>query len=229
MIKNVIHWFVIMLITGIFLLPFWLYDNYKEALDISTNLITIISSLITVIIAFLLFDKFGVSKKVLDQNIEVVFKLLEVIKSKTIYTEYESDSGTHHSVISIGDTSNELMNNLIDDKIIVFNYDDINKGLNEINQFVNNVWLPTQIKKKIQKISLWSASSVEDTFSHKNKYVKIYFDLYPEARKDIDVTWFTTNQKETTVKDFRLSLQDLLVEIKIWLKKHSDYKADINI
>lgn len=229
MIKNAIFGFVLSITIGMFLLPFWLYDNNKDALDISTNLITIISSLVTVIIAFLLFDKFGVSKKALDRNIEVVFKLLEVIKSKTIYTEYESDSGTHHSVISIGDSSDESKNNLIGDKIIVFNYDDINKGLNEINQFANNVWLPGQIKKKIQKISLRSASSIEDNISHKNKYVKIYFDLYPEARKDIKVMWFKTNQKETTFDDFRLSLEDVVIEIKTWLSKHSKYKLDINI
>ncbi|MFH7002161.1 hypothetical protein [Flavobacterium bizetiae] len=230
MIKNTILGFVIILTLGMFLIPFWLYADNKEALNIATNLISIISSLITVVIAFLLFDKFGVSKKALDKNIEVVFKLLEVIKSKTIFTEYESDSGTHHSVISIGDSSHESKDNdLIKNKIIVFNYDDINKGLNEINQFANNVWLPSQIKNKVQKISLRSASSVKDTISHKDKYVKIYFDLYPEARKDIKVMWFKTNQKETTFEEFRVSLEDLVFEIKTWLNKHSKHKLDLNI
>lgn len=229
MIKKTILAFIMILTLGIFLIPFLLHDDKKEALSISTNLISIISSLITVIIAFLLFDKFGVSKKALDRNVELVFKLLEVIKSKTIYTEYESDSGTHHSVILIGNNLSESKNNFIGDKIIIFNYEDINKGLNEINQFANNIWLPSQIKKKVQKISLRSASSIEDTFPHRNKYVKIYFDLYPEARKDTKVVWFKTNQKETTLNDFRLDLEELLAEIMIWLNKHSKDKLDINI
>lgn len=218
------------LICGAISLPFWFQTDIKEAINISAYLISTISSVFTIIIAFILFDRFGVSKKTLDKNVETVFKLLEVIKSKIIYAEYESDSGTHHLAISISDNLGEFKKNKIMlEKDILFNYEDINNGLYEINQFANDVWLPIQIRKKIKTISLVSASSVKDDFIPKNKCVRIYFHLYPEARKEKEVMWYMTNQKETTFNEFLSNLENLVSEIKTWLNNHSNFKLELNI
>jgi len=233
MMKNsskIILIILIVLISGAISIPFWLETDTKEAMNLSGYLISTISSAFTIIIAFLLFDRFGVSKKTLDKNVETVFKLLEVIKSKIIYAEYESDSGTHHSAISISDNLQQFKKNKIMlEKDILFNYEDINNGLYEINQFANDVWLPIQIREKIKKISLASASSVKDNFIPKNKCVRISFHLYPEARKDKEVMWYMTNQKETTFNEFLLGLENLVSEIKTWLNKHSNYSLELNI
>lgn len=196
----------------------------------SDYLIRTIFSVVTMIIAFLLFDRFGVSKQALNKNVETVFELLEVIKSKTIYAEYESDAGVFHAAISISDDLDKFKNHKIMlEKDILFNYEDINYGLSEINQFATNIWLPVKIKDKIKKISLLSASSVKDNFDSKNKCVKVYFNLYPEARKEKDVKWYMTNEKETTFNEFLTNLKDLVREIKTWLNKHSNYDLDLNI
>ena len=221
---------LIVSISGAVILPFWFQTNTKEAMNMSGYLISTIASVVTIIIALLLFDRFGVSKKTLDKNVETVFKLLEVIKSKTIYTEYESDSSTHHSAISISDNLEQFkQDKIMLEKDILFNYEDINNGLSEINQFAANIWLPVQIKEKIKKVSLVSASSVNDSFLQKNKCVKISFNLYPEARKEKEVMWYMTNQKETTFNEFLSNLEDLVAEIKIWLNKHSNYDLELNI
>jgi len=221
---------LVLSICGAIALPFWFYTDIKEAMNMSGYLIETIASAFTIIIAFLLFDRFGVSRKTLDKNVETVFKLLEEIKSKVIYAEYESDSGTHLSAISISDNLERYKKNKIMlGKDILFNYEDINNGLYEINQFAASVWLPVQIREKIQKLSLVSASSAEDSFLIKNKCVKIYFHLYPEARKEKEVIWYMTNQKETTFNEFLFNLEDLVAEIKTWLNKHSNYNFRLNI
>jgi hypothetical protein len=221
---------LILSLCGAISLPFWLQTDPKDAINMSGYLISTISSVVTIIIAFLLFDRFGVSKKTLDKNVETVFELLEVIKSKRIFAEYESDAGIFHSVISISDNLDRFKKNKIMlEKDILFNYEDINYGLSEINQFATNIWLPVQIKDKINKISLLSATSVKDNFIFKNKCVMVYFNLYPEARKEKDVKWFMTNDKETTFNEFLTNLEDLVTEIKTWLKNHSNYDLELNI
>ncbi len=221
---------LILLISGAILLPFWFLNDSKDAVNMSDYLIRTIFSVVTMIIAFLLFDRFGVSKQALNKNVETVFELLEVIKSKTIYAEYESDAGVFHAAISISDDLDKFKNHKIMlEKDILFNYEDINYGLSEINQFATNIWLPVKIKDKIKKISLLSASSVKDNFDSKNKCVKVYFNLYPEARKEKDVKWYMTNEKETTFNEFLTNLKDLVREIKTWLNKHSNYDLDLNI
>lgn len=220
---------LILLISGAIILPFWFQSDIKEAINISGSLISSIANTVTIIIALLLFDRFGVSKKTLDKKIETVFNLLEVIKSKTIFAEYEADSGSYHAAISISDNLEQFKKNKIMlEKDIVFNYEDINNGLSEIRKYTASVWLPAQIKEKILKISLLSATSVKD-HSQKNKYVKVYFLLYPEARKDKEVMWFITNQKETTFNEFLSNLEDLVAEIKSWLNKHSNSDLELNI
>lgn len=222
---------LILLISGAFILPFSFQDDIKEAINISGYLISTITSTVTIIIALLLFDRFGVSKKTLDKKSETVFNLLEVIKSKTIYAEYESDSGIqYYSAISISENLEHLKKNKVMlERDILFNYEDINNGLSEIHQFRASVWLPVQIRKKIEKMSFISVSSVNDSFLQKNKCVKIYFHLYPEARKEKEVKWYKTNQKETTFNEFLSNLEDLVAEIKSWLNKHSNSDLELNI
>ena len=221
---------LILSICGAISLPFWFQTDPKDAMDMSGYLISTISSVVTIIIAFLLFDRFGVSKKTLDKNVETVFELLEVIKSKIIYAEYEFDTGTYHSAISISDNLGEFKNNKIMlEKDILFNYEDINNGLSEINQFATNIWLPIQIKDKINKISLLSATSVKDNFLSKNKCFRVSFNLYPEARKEKEIIWYMTNDKETTFNEFLTNLEDLVAEIKTWLNNHSNFDLELNI
>jgi esterase/lipase len=229
--SKILLFILILLIGGAIILPFSLQADMKEAINISGYLISTIASTVTIIIALVLFDRFGVSKKTLDKNIETVFNLLEVIKSKTIYAEYESDSGIQYfAAISIHDNLEEFKKNKIMlEKDILFNYEDINKGLSEIHQFKASVWLPVQIRKKIEKISFISVYSVNDSFLQKNNCVKIYFHLYPEARKEKEVRWYKTNQKETTFNEFLSNLEDLVAEIKSWLNKHSNSDLELNI
>ncbi len=221
---------LILLILGAIALPFWFQTDIKEAINMSGYLISTIASAVTIIIALLLFDRFGVSKKTLDKKVETVFKLLELIKSKTIYAEYESDSGTHYSAISMSDNLEQFkQDKIILEKDILFNYEDINNGLSEINQFTANVWLPVQIREKIKRLSLVSASSVKENFSPKNKCVRIYFNLYPETRNGKKIVWYMTNQKETTYNEFLTNLEDLVIEIKAWLNKYSNSDLKLNI
>lgn len=222
---------LILLISGAIIVPFWFQSDLKEAINISGSLISSIASTVTIIVALLLFDRFGVSKKTLDKNVETVFKLLEVIKSKTIYAEYESDSGVeYNAAISIHENLEQFkLNKEMLEKDILFNYEDINNGLSEIHQFRASVWLPVQIRKKIEKILFLSVSSVNDSFIKKNKCVKIYFHLYPEARKEKEVRWYKTNQKETTFNEFLSNLEDLAAEIKSWLNKHANSELELNI
>ena len=222
---------LILLISGAIILPFSFQTDIKEAINISGYLISTIASTVTIIIALLLFDRFGVSKKTLDKKVEIVFKLLEAIKSKTIYAEYESDSGVEYfAAISISENLEQLITNKeMLGKDILFNYEDINNGLSEIHQFRASIWLPVQIRKKIEKILFFSVSSVNDSFLQENKCVKIYFDLYPEARKEKEVKWYKTNQKETTFNEFLFNLEDLVAEIKSWLNKHSSSDLELNI
>ena len=222
---------LILLISSAVILPFCFQTDVKEAINISGYLISTIVSAVTIIIALLLFDRFGVSKKTLDKNVETVFKLLEVIKSKTICAEYESDSGVEYfAAISISENLKQLIKNKeMLGKDILFNYEDINNGLSEIHQFRASVWLPVQIRKKIEKILFLSVSSVNDSFLQKNKCVKIYFHLFPEARKGKEVRWYKTNQEETTFNEFLSNLEDLVAEIKTWLNKHANSDLELNI
>jgi hypothetical protein len=233
MMKNsskILFTILILSICGAIVFPFWLYIDIKEAINISGYLMGTIVNVVTIVIAFLLFDRFGVSKKTLDKNVETVFKLLEVIKSKIIYTEYESESGIYHSAILISDNLDEYKKNeIMLNKVILFNYEDINNGLDEINQFSTNIWLPVHIREKIQKLSLVSASAIKDISILKNNCVKIYFHLYPEERKEKDILWYMTNQKETTFIEFLSNLEDLVFDIKTWLNKHSNNNLELNI
>ncbi|PKP08495.1 MAG: hypothetical protein CVU08_15085 [Bacteroidetes bacterium HGW-Bacteroidetes-3] len=62
-----------------------------------------------------------------------------------------------------------------------------------------------------------------------NKCFRVSFNLYPEARKEKEIIWYMTNDKETTFNEFLTNLEDLVAEIKTWLNNHSNFDLELNI
>ena len=72
---------VIVLSFLIVVLSIVLSCDYKEGITLASNFISAFSALITMIIAFLLFDQFGVTNRFVHSQTDSVMKLIEKLKT----------------------------------------------------------------------------------------------------------------------------------------------------
>lgn len=71
---------LLLLTLGLGFLPFLLNPTIQASLTVSENLIGTIASLTTVLIAILLYSKYGVEKSVLEKQTETVLRFLTELK-----------------------------------------------------------------------------------------------------------------------------------------------------
>lgn len=68
-------------------LPFFFTPTVNESLAVSSNIISALVSLVTLLIAVLLYSKYGVEKSVLDKQTESVLRLLTELKKTRFLCE----------------------------------------------------------------------------------------------------------------------------------------------
>jgi hypothetical protein len=216
--KKIIIIAIILLIV-IFTAIFILNDQIIESLKDAFSIIEGISSIVVVIIAFMLYDKYGFEKTIKEKNLEVSLKLLEEIKKTTILIvgkdEFLQYRLTSFSIMVYEHRYKEKL-------LFSENYYD---NLNPIFEFSNNLYLPNEIKLKLDKIIPYTMGKCTQTVNL-DEYWKVVI------KGDKSKEWLynmINNQSDITVFDYLTNWDDLITTIQDWCSKNSDSKVDLNI
>ena len=70
-----------------FLIPFLFTDKTNQILNVSGGLLSTVSSIITLLIALILFDKYGLRKTIKDKQSDLVLGLIEDLKRVRVFIE----------------------------------------------------------------------------------------------------------------------------------------------
>lgn len=149
---------VILILTLIVILgvvPFFLTQQSNETLAIGTNVVSAISSIVTLLIALLLYSKYGLEKSFVDKQTDTVFRLLIALKK----TRFEIKWG-ESSILWIGlNRLNEKFYTEYNDmKLLVSpRYADNLKYLWDIT---DEIFLPSAIKEKMRPQMIPTITSI---------------------------------------------------------------------
>jgi len=187
-------------------------------LSISLNAVAAVSSIVTVIIALSIYDRFGLESKFIERKVDKVLDVVDQLKGQ-VYS-FESPNGTYLIRPSINqiDSLSDLPN-YNDDKIlkVVFNANDFIELNMKILSISRSYWFPSEIRNNLNFLELKATNNLDPD--------KVYIKLKSTNPADsISVINDITNL-ETFVADLR----KLIFSISEWLKNNSGLDIDFNL
>jgi len=207
-------------------------DDVEKILSIASS----ISSLITLLIALVLFNKFGVEQDILQKNLKAVSDIFEVL-AKTRISIHTNDGSIHFLTI-LRDLREDRFSTpelvRYGDKIIAGDISTMT-GVDELANLGESIFIPKQIAKSIRNIAVSSLIPSDDIENNPDKYVIIQYAGVKNTVLDIDSDKEIesprkglVNGKEITLKEYLKNFEDVYRACQKWLKKNSSIDLDLN-
>ena len=211
----------------IFLFPFFITtkeDSLLSIISFSFTGLGAFASLFTLVLAIILYQRFGLESKFVEKKADTVLALAECLKGKVIIANYEEGHFfIRPEVIQINKFVEDypMFKKLLKKIVTVKSEDDYYESMKPILRFTIDPWLPEEIKEKLKLLdfSWYLEVNMEDSL---DKYAEFDFGT-DEKRLPI------LPGPEITVEQFIMRYSDLVLEINNWLRKHCDIVIDLKL
>lgn len=213
--KKHIIWATLICIIG-FIIPLLLKsteEKWSTVISLSLAVVETLLTIVTLVIAIILYDRFGINSKFKEHQVDKVIELALLLKDTNIsVSTNQLNYLIHRSKSSILRRTDFPPYQIDCNKIILFpnNYDELFKAVNGLR---NDYWLPLEIKRKMKFLDIVGLASVENPFDE--NYVRL------DINGSSDKVWMVSFPK-ITFEMLNINLHDLLSEIEDWLKQHSN-------
>jgi hypothetical protein len=195
--------------------------NTMEGLKLGIELVTSITTFLTLIIAIKLFDRFGIRKRVVDYQTDSIIKLIEELRitrcslkgEKVTYFVWFTRE--QNSIKKILRERNE------EKKIVVFHHGQTIIIPKNIELIMNDLWLPETIRNKMSFLDFNYAQIILSDKIDKLKFIVAEFE---NENQD----GFVIKEELTSIQ-FLECIESLILEIKNWLEIHASIKIDLNL
>ena len=193
-------------------------ETFNETLNIIAALISSIAGLITLLIAILLFNKFGIETPLLEKKTEVVFKFIEEYKKVRFFV-----SGNKYGLMIRLHNPNDIAYEDWYGEKLVFPVE-YSEGLNSLMKISENPFMPKTITEKLAKINFYHL--VMDVDDEK---LEEYAKVTVQGQSIIENKFGRFNGKDMTLFEFLNLVDELRNEIIDWVNNNSNYSFDLNI
>jgi hypothetical protein len=214
------HYYILLITFSIclFVLPFIFNDSINHLLSISCNLVGSFCSIITLFIAIILFDKYGLKKSLIEKKADLVLRLIENLKQVRLFMKNDKQF-VQYRPLTDWQSTYEMFN----DMLLVFNKDYLS-GLNKIFEYADNLYLPISIVEKIRNLEPSSITYDLDRLANPD-----YFEVsVPGLQKSEDI-FGRLNGKNMTFYDFNNLWIEILEEAEKWLKENDIEIKELNV
>ncbi|MDR1501245.1 MAG: hypothetical protein LBT43_02155 [Prevotella sp.] len=202
------------------LLPFIFRSNTEsinDTISIVAVLIGSFASLLTLLIAIILFNKFGIETSLLERNTEVVFSLLEEFKKISFIVSGEN----YALMIRPHDSFHKHFEKYYKEQLVFsVNYA---YSLEKLSKISESPFMPKNIYNKVSKLSFITLVIIEE------ENISKYATVMSPGDSLIGAKYGLFNQTEMTLLEFLNMIDDLRTEIISWIEKNSSYPLDLNI
>ena len=216
-IRFVLFVFVVVIICWI---PFNLSSETREVLKTSSSLLAAASSLLTLVVAFLLFDRYGLKKSLRQKQYETVLSLIEEVKKVSITIDGQTPLLLIYRPTVDYKTYERYFN-----KKLLFSLGFLG-GLNSVFDFANHVYLPKQIAVKLDGFRPGMLASMKPEVTNDPIYIKAYFEKDDPKFK---IVMGQLNERDYTLYDYHCEWIELIDEIEKWLRENDIDTTDLNI
>lgn len=213
------------ILASVLIFIFSLYINPHTdlfaTLSLAFTIISAIATLATLIIAILLYDKFGLGQKLIVKQTDKVFELVDLLKGKVITVKTKGFSyfirpSIHQLKLlkSMSHFKNDAQ------KEILISDEDYTIGLKDIMSIKRSYWLPKEIQEKMNFLEVAMIVTVNN--NEINKFALLDMGTGIKGKSGLFIP-------KVTFETFNNQLEDLISEIESWMKKHSiniDFKME---
>lgn len=206
-------------------------NNWNYFIDI-TN---VIISLITLLIAFKIFNRFSFKAKVLDKQFETVSNLINILQNWTISINTKG-LDTEEKYFNRGWRikffefkslkKNQNHKELFFDEKLLFTQEWFEQ--NPLIGLDNNPFMPTKITDKIEKFRIWLPTRANPDNFEKVAYIDLdEFDKSVKRHSDLGLIYNPHDYCFKNFETFYEMCKELIEEIENWLKKYD--AKDLNL
>ncbi len=218
--KILIIFFSLIIVLALYFTVTWWSLLDTEKLSVVANLVTLVSSLATLIIALLLFQRFKIDNFILEQQFTVVNELFLEIKKISFLGQ--SLGGLEHFIQLHFSEPSWHMDQEYSSKFIAVDVSFF-KELANIEKLKNNVFMPKNISNVLKKITPSILTPIEKSEEH------LFFKLWVRGDTNGEAEAMLLNDKKITLRDFSLLLEEIINTSKAWISENSDSKYNLNI
>ena len=191
-----------------------------SALSLSFTAMQTIATVIMLIVAILLYDRFGLESSFKVKQTDKVLELVDELKGKffSVHTKkfkYFINLGKGH--IESFDNFKPYKNDR--NKPILISFNDFENAFRKILAIKRSYWLPEPIKEKLEFLMIIGLNKVEN--ADDDKYVK--YDFGTKCEKE----WMELFPTTITFEVFNNHIVSLINEIEIWLDENSTIKIKL--
>jgi hypothetical protein len=228
---RVAFWFLLILFFSqlVFIGIYKNTNDISQTINLSGDIIRTFATLGTFAIAILLYDRFGIRKRIIEERVNLVLSLINEVKNLSLKVIIQPGDQSSNKLylpnvkiskqMKIYKTNTSLM-----ELPIVFEIGDLDEGLDKLFNILNNSLLPIEIKEKLSFLELMSATE----FDKNEKHAKIFFTrstFLSEESKD----WFQFDNAKMSLDKFISNFEVFLIASEKWVNKHMNLKIDLNI
>lgn len=213
---------------AVFIVPFFIRTKSESIITVLSLSLTAIGTVLTAatfVIAILLYDRFSLDKRILDEQTETVLQLINFLKGRL----FEGSTGGYHYMIrpSISQLSqyNTTPNFSINrKKNILISPDDYEQFSSLIMGLMRSYWMPTEIKEKMKFFEFYGYSEIDlsDSDFHFDNFVCLNFGI------KADKNWHFA-MPEMTLEAFIGHLISLVEEIEKWIQSRSSIPIELRL
>lgn len=222
--------YILYIISGMLLLTavilpiiFCTGEDFIHVVDHISFLLAAVCAILTLWIAILLYDKYGVDKKIVDKNIQIVFDIVEELKRTNLYAEGKNSSGSYVMRINFWTTDiseSDMLNRYMNDKAY-FSISYVN-AFDRLNELSRDPFVPKSIADSIKLIQMYFLPEIEPN-EIEGRYVEISTNMDP-----FETRIGKLNGKDITLGEYIRSFQAIKRSVKLWLLEHNVEKASLN-
>jgi hypothetical protein len=193
-------------------------DTFNQTLEVAASMIAGLSGVLTLLLAILLYQKLGIDEPLLARNTDLVFRLIEKLKTIRFIIKGDKFLLQVHMHRPFLKSFEEHYG-----QRLLFNVD-YSEGVKQIVELANNPFMPKQIAEKISllvfNILLYDVSEEE---------LKSYCKVSVVGQKREDAKWGKFNANDMTLLNFLNTLEDIKVEITTWVRSKTTLDLNLNI
>jgi len=212
-----------------FSLPFFTREKTESintVLSVSLSAVSTILTAATFIVAYFLYEKLSLDRRIMDKQADTVLQLIDFLKGKTFYAK---SKGYIYMIRPSIDQLNQFVTspNYATDskKVILINSNDYDIFFQSLTPLIRSYWMPAEIKEKLLFLEFGLYNELSDTTTSELASNYIVFNFSHRSEDVNCIVMFP----ETTLASFILNLQSLVQAVEQWLSDRSSIPVELRL
>jgi hypothetical protein len=204
------------------------FKGYEKLNTFFSGAIGIIQVFFSIIITYLLYDRFGTTKKILDKQNDLIIDFIEKYRNLGIYLYIMDDNKLIHIYFNPGKNLIKQIDKKYLKRNILFPTGTLgHQHLRELNKLKNNPLFPSELIPNISAFEFFSLTAEIGDFD-RNNYAFLSFERVDYHVDLNQKNYMKPNNEKVLLEDFLTNITSSINSIEYWVNRESSIKIKLN-